>query len=58
MNPGPVRPGASSTITLTVSAGSAAWFGLTNFAAVSNASDRTISNNASCDPTVMRIITQ
>jgi uncharacterized repeat protein (TIGR01451 family) len=52
-NSGPVNPGASSPITLTVDVGSAAYPGVTNFAIVANASDRNISNNAVADPTVV-----
>jgi uncharacterized repeat protein (TIGR01451 family) len=53
-NPGAVEPGASSAITLTVKVGPAAWPGVTNFATVSNTSDRNLSNNAIADPTVVR----
>jgi hypothetical protein len=52
--PGPVAPGASSTITLTVDVGAAAYPGVTNPASVSNASDLNISNNAAGAPTEVK----
>jgi uncharacterized repeat protein (TIGR01451 family) len=53
-NPGPIEPGASSAITLTVEVGPAAWLGVTSFARVSNTSDQNLPNNAIADPTVVR----
>jgi uncharacterized repeat protein (TIGR01451 family) len=52
-NPGPIGPGASSAITLTVEVGPGAWPGITNFASVENASDRNASNGVISDPTVV-----
>ena len=52
-NPGPFNPGALSTITLTVNAAAPAWPGVTNFAAVSSASDPNVWNNTAGDPTLV-----
>jgi uncharacterized repeat protein (TIGR01451 family) len=52
-NSSPVKPGASSTITLTVDVGPEAYPGVTNLATVSNASDLNISNNIIGDPTIV-----
>jgi uncharacterized repeat protein (TIGR01451 family) len=52
-NQGVVEAGTPSVITLTVDVGPAAWPGVTNLAAVTNASDRNIANNAIGDPTAV-----
>ncbi len=52
-NPGPILPGVSTTITLTVTVASQADPAVTNTAMASNASDRNTSNNAAADPTMV-----
>ena len=52
-NPGPVNPGTSSSIMLTVRVEPQAWPGVTNLATVTNASDRNLANNTIGDPTVV-----
>jgi uncharacterized repeat protein (TIGR01451 family) len=54
-NPGPINPGSSSTITLTVRVEPQAWPGVTNLATVTNASDRNLANNTIGDPTVVSL---
>jgi uncharacterized repeat protein (TIGR01451 family) len=53
INPGPVNPGESSTIMLTVDVGSAAVPGVMNTVVVANPSDLNISSNTAVDPTVV-----
>jgi uncharacterized repeat protein (TIGR01451 family) len=52
-HPGPVEPGASLTIVITVDVGPEAAPGVTNMATVSNESDRNACNNAAADPTTV-----
>jgi uncharacterized repeat protein (TIGR01451 family) len=52
-NPGPITPGASSLVTLTVRVESQAWPGVTNLATVSNESDLDTWNNTTGDPAVV-----
>ncbi|MBI4901993.1 MAG: DUF11 domain-containing protein [Acidobacteria bacterium] len=47
---GPIEPGVSTAIKLTVSIGLSALPGVTNLAGVSNESDRNTTNNASGNP--------
>ena len=51
-NLGPVEPGASTTLALTVRVEPQAWPGVTNLTAVANASDRNLSNTIG-DPAVV-----
>jgi len=52
-NPGPINPGISSIITVTVEVDSRSQPGVTNVAEVSNASDLNASNNVTGDPTTV-----
>ena len=52
-NPDPIKPGASSTIILTVRVEGQAWPGVTNLATVTNVSDPVTANNSAGDPTVV-----
>jgi uncharacterized repeat protein (TIGR01451 family) len=52
-NPGPIAPGASSIVTLTVRVEPQAYPGVTNIATVSNASDLSAWNNTTGDPAVV-----
>jgi uncharacterized repeat protein (TIGR01451 family) len=53
MHDGPVNPGASSAITLTVDVNPVAFPGAMNRAVVSNQSDRNASNDSTYDATVV-----
>jgi len=52
-NPGPLGPGASSILTLTVRVGLEAYPGVTNLATLSNAGDLITWNNTTGDPAVV-----
>jgi hypothetical protein len=52
-NPGPIDPGTTWIIRLTVSIGPPAWPGVTNLAVISNEGDRNTMNNVSGDPTAV-----
>jgi uncharacterized repeat protein (TIGR01451 family) len=54
-HPGPINPGVSSTITLTVRVEPQAWPGVTNLATVTNLSEANIANDTAGDPTVVVI---